>query len=44
MTSALLEVENLKVTFPTAGTGLSLTVTDQNDATITGSETGITVV
>jgi hypothetical protein len=33
-----------KAIFPTAGTGLSLTVTDQTDSTITGSETGITIV
>jgi hypothetical protein len=30
--------------FPTAGTGLSLTITDQNDPTIAGSEDGIKVV
>jgi hypothetical protein len=30
--------------FPTAGTGLSLTVADQNDPTIAGSENGITVI
>jgi hypothetical protein len=35
---------SFKATFPTAGTGLSLSVTDQNDPTITGSETGITIV
>jgi hypothetical protein len=35
---------SFKATFPTAGTGLSLTVTDQNDPTITGTETGITIV
>jgi hypothetical protein len=29
--------------FTTPGTGLSLTVTDQANATITGTETGITV-
>lgn len=33
-----------KVKFTAPGTGLSLTATDQNDGTITGSETGITVV
>ena len=30
--------------FTAPGTGLSLTVTDQANATITGTETGITVV
>lgn len=33
-----------KVKFTAPGTGLSLTVTDQNNGTITGSQTGITVV
>jgi hypothetical protein len=33
-----------RATFTAPGTGLSLTVTDQADATITGTETGIAVV
>jgi hypothetical protein len=33
-----------RATFTQPGTGLSLTVTDQADGTITGTETGITVV
>src|SRR5262249_47743099 len=33
-----------RATFTAPGTGLSLTVTDQSNATITGTETGITVV